>query len=199
MAIVVEHDKRKHEILEKSLELFTREGYDDVTFQKIADACGITRTTLYIYFKNKKEIFVWSIKQLTMGLEEKLMEILDDKSLSHSECLHRCMFWIVDVCGENRQLFSVLLGYLLNLQKSNANIEARVHRRVIRLRHLLSMIIISGQKAGEFKKMPVKNVNSMFFSLVETAIFEIAVLNKKDISEVKFSTDLLIQGILEKN
>ena len=54
MAIVVEHDKRKHEILEKSLELFTREGYDDVTFQKIADACGITRTTLYIYFKNKK-------------------------------------------------------------------------------------------------------------------------------------------------
>ena len=84
MAIVVEHDKRKHEILEKSLELFTREGYDDVTFQKIADACGITRTTLYIYFKNKKEIFTWSIKQMTGELEVKLMEILGDKSLSAS-------------------------------------------------------------------------------------------------------------------
>ena len=61
MAIVVEHDKRKHEILEKSFELFCRDGYEDVTFQKIADACGITRTTLYIYFKNKREIFIWSI------------------------------------------------------------------------------------------------------------------------------------------
>ena len=54
MAIVVEHDKRKHEILEKSLEVFIEEGYEDVTFQKIADRCGITRTTLYIYFKNKR-------------------------------------------------------------------------------------------------------------------------------------------------
>ena len=43
MAIVVEHEKRKREILEKAMELFCRDGYEDVTFQKIADACGITR------------------------------------------------------------------------------------------------------------------------------------------------------------
>ena len=46
MAIIVEHDKRRKEILEKSLEVFAAEGYEDVTFQKIADRCGITRTTL---------------------------------------------------------------------------------------------------------------------------------------------------------
>ena len=55
MAIIVEHDKRKKEILETALDLFMEKGYEDVTFQKIADRCGITRTTLYIYFKNKKE------------------------------------------------------------------------------------------------------------------------------------------------
>ena len=62
MAILVEHDKRKQEILEKALDVFINEGYEDVTFQKIADRCGITRTTLYIYFNNKREIFLWSIK-----------------------------------------------------------------------------------------------------------------------------------------
>ena len=36
MAIVVEHDKRKHEILQKSLDVFIDEGYEDATFQKIA-------------------------------------------------------------------------------------------------------------------------------------------------------------------
>ena len=61
MAIVVEHEKRKREILEKAMELFCRDGYEDVTFQKIADACGITRTTLYIYFGSKHEIFNFSI------------------------------------------------------------------------------------------------------------------------------------------
>ena len=53
MAIVVEHDKRRREILEKSLDVFAKDGYEDVTFQKITDRCGITRTTLYFYFKNK--------------------------------------------------------------------------------------------------------------------------------------------------
>ena len=37
MAVLVEHSKRKREILEKSLDLFIEEGYEDVTFQKIAD------------------------------------------------------------------------------------------------------------------------------------------------------------------
>lgn len=195
MAIVVEHDKRKHEILEKSLELFTREGYDDVTFQKIADACGITRTTLYIYFKNKREIFTWSIKQMTGELESRLMEILGDKNLSAEECLRQLMYWVIDTCNENRPLFNVLLIYLINLQKTGVSAEERVNRRVIRIKHLLSMIIIEGQKRGEFKKMPVKTVNNMLYSLVESAIFEIAVLNKKDVSEVKDSIDLVVQGL----
>ena len=197
MAIVVEHDKRKHEILEKSLELFTREGYDDVTFQKIADACGITRTTLYIYFKNKKEIFTWSIKQMTGELEARLMEILADKSLTAEDCLRRIMYWVIETCEQNRPLFNVLLLYLINLQKTGVSAEERVNRRVIRIRHLLSMIIIEGQKRGEFKKMPVKTVNNMLYSLVETAIFEIAVINKKDVSEVKDSIDLVIQGMIQ--
>ena len=195
MAIVVEHDKRKHEILEKSLELFTREGYDDVTFQKIADACGITRTTLYIYFKNKREIFTWSIKQMTGELESRLMEILGDKNLSAEECLRQLMYWVIDTCNGNRPLFNVLLIYLINLQKTGVSAEERVNRRVIRIKHLLSMIIIEGQKRGEFKKLPVKTVNNMLYSLVESAIFEIAVLNKKDVSEVKDSIDLVVQGL----
>ena len=195
MAIVVEHDKRKHEILEKSLELFTREGYDDVTFQKIADACGITRTTLYIYFKNKKEIFTWSIKQMTGELEVKLMEILADKSLTAEECLRRIMYWVIGTCEQNRPLFNVLLIYLINLQKTGVSAEERVNRRVIRIKHLLSMIIIEGQKRGEFKKMPVKTVNNMLYSLVESAIFEIAVINKKNVSDVRASIDLVIQGL----
>ena len=32
MAIVVEHEKRKREILEKSFQLFIEDGYEDVTY-----------------------------------------------------------------------------------------------------------------------------------------------------------------------
>lgn len=196
MAIVVEHDKRKADILEKSLELFCKEGFEDVTFQKIADACGITRTTLYLYFKNKREIFVWSIKQLTSGVEKELIEILKDKNLSSAESLKKMMSCVVSLCAENRQFFRVLLFYLTNLQKSGVDPEERINRRIIRAKHLLSMIIIRGQKSGEFKPYPVKQINEMFINLLYSVIFEIAVLNKKDVSDVMESVELAVLGIL---
>lgn len=34
MAIIVEHEKRRKEILQKSLDVFVEEGYEDVTYQK---------------------------------------------------------------------------------------------------------------------------------------------------------------------
>ncbi len=198
MAIIVEHDKRKQEILEKSLDLFCREGYDDVTFQKIADACGITRTTLYIYFKNKREVFIWSIKLLTSSIEKKLMEIIRNKSLDPIQRLKQVLYWIVDSCEENRQLFNVLLPYLISLQKSGIDPGERVKRRVIRIKHLLSTMIINGQKQGCIKKIAVKDANDLLYGLIETAIFRIAVLNQTDISDVKNLLNLSIEGITEK-
>ena len=110
MAIVVEHDKRKHEILQKSLDVFIDEGYEDATFQKIADRCGITRTTLYIYFKNKHEIFLGSIKELLSELEVILLEIAKDSKLTAKEALIKILHEIIKQCSYNKKLFSVLLS-----------------------------------------------------------------------------------------
>jgi len=187
MAVQVEHDKRKREILAKSLELFIEEGYEDVTFQKIADRCGITRTTLYIYFKNKREIFLWSIKQLISALEKKLVAIIMDTSLTSKECLLKMLNTVLDECEANPQLFKVLLTYLIQLQKSGIDANKRVDRRVIRMNHLLSTVIIRGQKKGEFKNIGVKHINELLYTLLESAIFRIAVLGKKDLTETRES------------
>ena len=134
------------------LDVIIDEGYEDATFQKIADRCGITRTTLYIYFKNKREIFLWSIKQLTEGLENSLRLIIDDKSRSCKERLLDVLEVIVHGCMENRQLFQVILAYLIQIQKTGKNPGDRVRRRIVRLRHLLSTILIEGKKSGDFKR-----------------------------------------------
>ncbi|MFA6836461.1 MAG: TetR/AcrR family transcriptional regulator [Fibrobacteraceae bacterium] len=41
-------------ILEKALDLFRREGYENAGIQKIVDASGITKPTLYHYFGSKR-------------------------------------------------------------------------------------------------------------------------------------------------
>lgn len=185
MAIVVEHDKRKQEILQKSLDVFIEEGYEDATFQKIADRCGITRTTLYIYFKNKHEIFLGSIKELLSEVETNLKEIMADSSLSSETALRKVLSSLTDACESNKKLFSVLLNYLMQLKKSGVDTSERVRRRVIRLRHLLSTIVIKGIQKGEFKEVNVKDVNETLYGLMESAIFRIAVLNQDDVADIK--------------
>lgn len=196
MAIVVEHDKRRREILEKALDVFVDEGYEDVTFQKIADRCGITRTTLYIYFKNKREIFLWSIKQLTSGIEEKLKAIIVDQELSCQDALRKILMQIVDECEKNSRLFTVLLSYLLNLQKTGGDPAERVRRRLIRLRQLIDTVIIRGIKNGEFKKLNVHTAYEMFYGLIQSAIFRLSVLSEKSIASIRDPLNLAVDGII---
>ena len=43
-------------VLQRSKELFFREGYDKITIRKIASEIGYSPATIYLYFKNKDEI-----------------------------------------------------------------------------------------------------------------------------------------------
>lgn len=194
MAVVVEHDKRRKKILEKSLDLFIEVGYEDVTFQKIADRCGITRTTLYLYFKNKREIFMCSIKQLTSKLEEVLISIAK-KDLSCKDRLKEVLFGILECCMNHKKLFNVILTYLLQVQKKGKNPAVKVRRRIIRLRHLLTSLLIDGINAGEFKKIDVKATNELFYSLVESAVFRLAILDQNDLSEFDRTIELAVANI----
>ncbi|MCR4626944.1 MAG: TetR/AcrR family transcriptional regulator [Treponema sp.] len=198
MAIVVEHEKRKHEILEKSLDVFTEEGYEDVTFQKIADRCGITRTTLYIYFKNKREIFLWSIKQMMAGLQTGLVEASKDTKSSAADSLSKTLMIVMDSCEKNKKLFGVILDYLLQIKKSGSDPAEKVQRRVIHLRHLLSTIIIRGINSGEFRKVSVKEINELFYSIIESAIFKLAVLNQDSLAETRQILNLTIESLKVK-
>ena len=193
MAIVVEHEKRKKEILDKSLELFIEEGYEDVTYQKIADRCGITRTTLYIYFKNKREIFSFSIKQLTGDVEKQLLEIVKQPDLHSIDCLKKLFLKIFEIAEKNCKFFKVLQMYLMQLEEGGVDVNERITRRVIRIQHLMSTIIIRGQKKGEVKNVPVKDMNDLFYVLLESAIFRLGILNQTSLDPMRSIIDFTVE------
>jgi AcrR family transcriptional regulator len=185
MSIVVEHEKRRKEILEKALDVFMDEGFEDATFQKIADRCGITRTTLYIYFKNKREIFSYSIKQLLIKAEENIQAIRADKSTASVEKITAVLLDILKLLEQNRRLLSVILDYLLYLSKNESNPEIRVRRRTVRLRHILASMVIEGVRAGELKRVSIKTADDFLYSFIEAAIFHLVVLKRKTVGDLE--------------
>jgi AcrR family transcriptional regulator len=185
MSIVIEHDKRRNEILEKALDIFMEEGFEDATFQKIADRCGITRTTLYLYFKNKKEIFNYSIKLLLLKVEEDIQQTRADPSMGSLEKITAVLLGILDRLTENRRLLSVILDYLLYLSRIDSDPELRVRRRTLRLRHILANMVIEGVKKGELAPINIKTADDYLYSFIEAASFRLAVLKHKTVEELK--------------
>ncbi|MCL2761657.1 MAG: TetR/AcrR family transcriptional regulator [Treponema sp.] len=185
MSIVVEHEKRRKAILEKVIDVFVDEGFGNTTLQKIADHCGITRTTLYIYFKNKKEIFNYSIKLLLTKAEEDIKLILSNASLDSAEKITQVLLNIFKNLEENRRLLQVIFDYILHLSSNKADPEQRVRRRTIRLRHILASLVIEGVKSGELKTINIKTANDYLYNFIEAAIFRLVVLRKKTVGDLR--------------
>jgi AcrR family transcriptional regulator len=193
MSIVVEHEKRRREILEKALDVFIDEGFEDTTFQKIADRCNITRTTLYIYFRNKKEIFNYSIKQLLLDVEGDISRVREDKTMSSVDKIIRILTEIVERLEASRRLLLVILDYLLHLARGNSDPNYRVRRRTLRLRHILASMVIDGIKAGEIAPVNIKVADDLFYGLIEAAIFRLVVLKRESAGDLKESIGLVVR------
>ncbi|MCL2800379.1 MAG: TetR/AcrR family transcriptional regulator [Treponema sp.] len=185
MALAVEHDKRRKKILEKALVVFMDDGFENATFQKIADKCGITRTILYLYFKNKREIFSFSIKQLLSNVEDKINDIRSNDSLNSVDKITKVLLAVIKQLEQNRQLLSIVLDYLLHISKSDLDPEEKVRRKTVRIHRILSSMVIEGIKSGELKKTNVKVTHDYLFSFLESAIFQLIVLKRKNLDELR--------------
>ncbi|MDR1219640.1 MAG: TetR/AcrR family transcriptional regulator [Treponema sp.] len=193
MSIMVEHEKRCEEILSKALDVFIEQGFENTTFQKIADRCAVTRTSLYIYFKNKKEIFNYSIKQLLNRLEADIQKLNENAGQSCAERLISIFNCIIDNIMKDRRLLSAILDYLQSLARNNGDSEKYVRRRTIRLRHILSSVVIEGKKKGEFCPILIKDVNEILYGLLEAAVFRITVLHTQAGEDIKHAASVLIR------
>jgi len=192
VSIVVEHDKRKKDILEKALDVFIEDGYEDATFRKISERCGITRTILYLYFKNKREIFAFSIKQFLGHLEVGIRRIAAQPEQSAARKLEDIIVLVIRACSEQRRLLQVILDYLESMRKAGGDADERVKRRTIRMRHILSGLLIEGMRSGEFADAPVRDATDTFYALIESAIFRSVVLGRADPSDLERATALLV-------
>ena len=195
MSIVVDHEKRRLEILEKVIDVFVDEGYGNVTFKKIADRCNITRTTLYIYFKNKKEIFNFSIRTLLSKVNDNIQKICLDDSLGSIDKIIKIFIDVFNVFEENRILLSVIFEFLLSQSKSTKDPQERIKRRTIKFRHILASLVIQGIKNGEIKAIEVSIIDGILYSFIEAAIYRLVILQSNTVGDLKKITAAMVRQL----
>jgi AcrR family transcriptional regulator len=202
MGIIIEHEKRKREILEKAMDVFTEDGFGDATIQKIAERCGISRPILYTYFRNKREIFSYSIKQLLSEVEAAILREINQQKINKEQDvpgnLLKILILIIDTLEKSRKVLNILLDYLLYISKhpgiaAYKTPDYLVRKRTIKLRHILSEFVIDGIKSGEIKNISVSEINNLFYSILESAILNVTVKGKDSLVDAKKTVELTVR------
>jgi AcrR family transcriptional regulator len=67
MARPAKTDEKRKELLAKAVTCFTRYGYSKTTLDDVARETGINKASLYHYFKNKDELFLQVLLQVSAG------------------------------------------------------------------------------------------------------------------------------------
>lgn len=174
MPKIVDHDERKKEIMEMALAIFIEEGYTNTKLAKIADKCGIARTTLYQYFGNKDEIFKYAIKSFTDSLQVDYKTIGTRKDVAPDKKLEMIILDIIDVCFTRRELLFLLLEFLIQVKSEGKRFARSLNRRTIRIRKLFSRIISDGIRQGMFKKQHVPSMTEILVSQIESIVVQLS-------------------------
>jgi AcrR family transcriptional regulator len=73
--------KNREMILDAAIKLFSEQGYENTKISDVTDALHMGKGTFYVYFKNKKELFMECIDRLTVTIvpEDAWAEIRSEK------------------------------------------------------------------------------------------------------------------------
>ena len=78
-------DARPDQILDAAEDVFGRYGYEAATLDGIAKAAGITKGTIYLYFKNKKTVFIEMMKRRLSALIESVRREVSSEEIDTFE------------------------------------------------------------------------------------------------------------------
>ncbi|MCL2347803.1 MAG: TetR/AcrR family transcriptional regulator [Planctomycetaceae bacterium] len=180
MTIIVDHEQRKTLILENAFALFAEKGYNGVTYQKIADRCGISRTSIYKYFQNKEQIFDYAIKQATGKMELLFQRIRDRKDWSSLEKLQRFLHILAKTLDENRVFFSVLLEYLLSQKQAGNNIKRKIRRHTLGIKFVMNRFLNEAIVQHELPAFEISRATNHLYGILEALVLNITITDLLD-------------------
>jgi AcrR family transcriptional regulator len=98
---------RGPELLQVARKLFFEQGYHGTTVEQVARAAGFSKRTVYLYFKNKDELFLSVGEEGLLILRQKL-ESLDPSKMTVEEGIRAVLEVYLEFAREHPQYFRII-------------------------------------------------------------------------------------------
>ena len=155
LATRISHSRRSvnrpKEILHAALEEFSRNGYAGTRLEDVARRAGISKATIYLYFKSKEELFEEVVRDRVLPYFEQIENIEKTTTGSASDVL-RMQLKIVYrdlVSTDTRNIPKLIIGEGNRFPKLA---EFYFNEIITRMHKVLRAVIKRGVNTGEFRE-----------------------------------------------
>jgi AcrR family transcriptional regulator len=101
-------EQKRLKIIAAAAELFAAHPFHKVLLSDVAEAAGVGKGTLYIYFKNKENLYLSVLSSGFAHLVDRLQHMLDQDHFSPMENLETAIREIVHFAYQNPHMFELM-------------------------------------------------------------------------------------------
>jgi AcrR family transcriptional regulator len=174
MAPIVSDDykeKKRQDILDSAMICFAKKGYETTTVDEICKQSGVSKGTIYTYFKSKAEIYMDLMERQTIDSVAKINSALESLPTSFEKL--DFLFSIYD-----KDYSEVTIGELVvNLEfKLHSSRHPEVNEKLSAMRQKYTVVYIkeiieAGQKNGEINKNCSAHIYAEVFWTILHGVF----------------------------
>ena len=188
-------EERKGQIMNAAEEVFMQKGFDNARMDDIAEETGLSKGTLYLYYKSKNDLII-AILDRIFQREFRAFENIDLSNVSATET----MGLFTDTVANDIKIFLRLMPIayeFLALAFRNKSVQGVLKIYVNRYMNILIPIIQKGIDSGEFRSVDAHEVAIASGAIMEGTML-IWVYDKSLVDpehHIRSGMKLLLEGV----
>jgi TetR/AcrR family transcriptional regulator, cholesterol catabolism regulator len=185
-----EQASKRERIIAAGLKLFAHESYQAVTMDRVAQAAGVAKGTLYLYFPSKEELYLGILSD---GLEsaDRLYRQSIDHSTDVRERVRRAIAVSLEFYSQRVDLTRLFASEEPRLAEARTRILQGWRERAL---HLYTSLMEEGQRTGAFASFDPRLAALMVMGTVRSVLLYYG--TSRSVTEiVRDLPDLLLRAL----
>ena len=178
----IDHEQRKIEIMSAALEVYAQEG-KNANLSLIAARCGLSRTTVYQYFRDESQLYQYAVKYTT---DLAFSQYSSEKWEQITDPVEKLSRITEDILNKADTYEKQVSNFIRMLDQFDKDLQETVARRTAKLNLFFARLIRQAVKEGKMQKCSAQDVAEKLTIMLETYLFHMVLFpqNKTKIREI---------------
>jgi len=181
----------RQRILREAAREFARLGFDQANINLIAEQAGIGKGTIYLYFENKRELFLAMLRSIAQTQLAAVREALATRGTLQQR-LERLFRTFARLAEQDSDSFNVSMSALYGVNRAFQAEATRLLRDELAV---VALVLQESQSSGEIQLTDVESAALLVLSLTESYVLSARVLGWSE-HEVSKQAPLISRQIL---